>query len=93
MKSEGKFTLKKLSGSVLHPKAQAALSPPLCAFNLSEKHPADSKGEEICALVSPDGAVGIPVHCKELDQMAFKGFFQLQRFCDSMITPQQYCSQ
>lgn len=51
MKSAGKFTLKKLNGSVLHPKAQAALSPPLCAFNLSEKHPADSKGKT-CALVS-----------------------------------------
>ena len=27
--------------------------------------------------LSTDGAVGVPVHCREWDQMAFKGPFQL----------------
>ena len=35
--------------------------------------------------VSTDGAVGVPVHGKEGDQMAFKGLFQLKPFCDPMI--------
>jgi len=35
-------------------------------------------------LWAPDGAVGVPVHCRELDQMALKGPFQLKQFCDSM---------
>jgi len=29
--------------------------------------------------LSADGAVGVPVQCRELDQMAFKGPFQLKR--------------
>ena len=33
----------------------------------------------------PDGAVGVPVHGRELDWMAFKGSFQLKRFYGSMI--------
>ena len=28
--------------------------------------------------VSTDGAVGVPVQCRELDQVAFKGPFQLK---------------
>ena len=28
--------------------------------------------------LSTDGAVGVPVQCRELGQMAFKGLFQLQ---------------
>lgn len=33
--------------------------------------------------VSTDGAVGIPVRCREWDQMALIGLFQLKRFYDS----------
>ena len=33
--------------------------------------------------VSTDGAVGIPVHCRGLDWMAFKDPFQLRWFCDN----------
>ena len=36
--------------------------------------PADTRGQAGGAL-STDGAVGVPVHCRELDQMAFKGHF------------------
>ena len=32
---------------------------------------------------APDGAVGVPVHCMQWDEMAFKGPFQLKRFYDS----------
>jgi len=32
-------------------------------------------------LWAPDGAVGVPVHCRQWDQMAFKGRFQLKPFC------------
>ena len=35
-------------------------------------------------LWAPDGAVGVPVHCRGADQMAFKGPFQLKQFCDPM---------
>lgn len=30
--------------------------------------------------VSTDGAVGVPVHCRQWDQMAFGGTFQLKQF-------------
>ena len=36
-------------------------------------------------LRGPNGAIGVPVHCRGLDQMAFKGPFQLKRFYDSML--------
>lgn len=36
-------------------------------------------------LEAPDQMVGIPVHCREVDQMAFKGPFQFKQFYDSMI--------
>lgn len=36
-------------------------------------------------LVVPPGAVGVPAHCKALDQVAFKGPSQLKRFCDCVI--------
>ena len=32
--------------------------------------------------LSTDGAVGVPAHCRGLDQMAFKGPFQLEPFHD-----------
>lgn len=32
-----------------------------------------------------DGAVGVPVHCREWDHMALKGPFQLKSFCVSVI--------
>lgn len=35
-------------------------------------------------VLSADGAVGVPVHCRALDEMAFKNPFHLKRFCDSM---------
>jgi len=35
--------------------------------------------------VSTDGAVGARVHCRQWDQMAFKGPFFLKPFCDSLI--------
>jgi len=44
----------------------------------------ESKGQAGGAL-STDGAVGVPVHCKELDWMAFKNFFQPKPFCDSIL--------
>jgi len=34
---------------------------------------------------STDGAVGAPVHCREWDQMVFKGPFQLSKFYDSEL--------
>ena len=43
----------------------------------------DSQGQAGGAL-STDGAVGVPVHCREWDQMAFKGPFQLKPFYDSV---------
>ena len=46
--------------------------------------PAGSQGEAVGAL-STDGAVGVPVHCREWDQLAFNDSFQLKRFCDSQI--------
>jgi len=30
--------------------------------------------------VSTDGAVGVPVHCRGLDWMAFEGCYQLKQF-------------
>lgn len=30
-------------------------------------------------------AVGVPAHCGGLDQMGFKGLFQIKPFCDPMI--------
>ena len=33
--------------------------------------------------VSTDGAVGVPVHCKGLEWMAFEGPFQLRWFYDT----------
>jgi len=35
--------------------------------------------------VSTDGAVGVPVQCREWDQTALKGPFQLEQFCDSCL--------
>ena len=35
--------------------------------------------------LSTDGAVGVPVHCREGDQMALKGLFQLRPFSSSMV--------
>ena len=35
--------------------------------------------------VSTDGAVGLPVHCRQWDQMASGGPFQLKPFCDSIL--------
>ena len=36
--------------------------------------------------VSTDGAVGVPVHCREWDAMAFKGPFQFKLFYDPMVS-------
>ena len=35
-------------------------------------------------LWAPDGAVGAPVQCRELGQVALKGLFQLKQFYDSI---------
>jgi len=32
--------------------------------------------------LSTDGDMGVPVQCRELGQIAFKGSFQLKPFCD-----------
>ena len=32
-----------------------------------------------------NGAVGVPVHCRELGQMVFEGLFQFKWFYDSLI--------
>ena len=40
--------------------------------------------------VSTDGAVGVPVHCREWDQMAFKGFFPFEPLYDSMKMPAEF---
>jgi len=40
----------------------------------------DGMGSKLTGL-----AVGDPVHCRELDQMICRGFFQFQGFYDSMI--------
>ena len=34
--------------------------------------------------LSTDGAVGVSVHCRKWEQMAFKSPFQLKHFYDSM---------
>ena len=47
--------------------------------------PADTQGQAGWALCT-DGAVAVPVQCRELDQMAFKGPFQLQQCCDSVFS-------
>jgi len=39
--------------------------------------------------LSTDGAVGVPVQCRELGQMASEGPFHLKRFNDSMISLQK----
>ena len=36
------------------------------------------------SALSTDGALGVPVQCREWDQKAFRGPFQLQPFHDSM---------
>jgi len=36
-------------------------------------------------LRAPDGAVGVTVHCGELDPIVFKYLFQQKPFCDSMM--------
>jgi len=36
--------------------------------------------------LSTDGAVGVPVHCRDLDYTAFKAPFPLKQFSDSMKT-------
>jgi len=47
--------------------------------------PADSQGQAGGAL-STDGAVGVPVHCREWDLMAFRGPFQFKPFCDGSVS-------
>lgn len=37
-------------------------------------------------LWAPDGAIGVPVYCRELDQMVFNEPFQLKGFHDSKCT-------
>jgi len=44
----------------------------------SFRHPKAENG-----AVSTDGAVGVPAQCREWDQMAFRGPFQLKPFYDS----------
>ena len=36
--------------------------------------------------VSTAGAVGVPVHCRQCEQTAFGGPFQLQPVCESVLT-------
>lgn len=45
----------------------------------------------LCAksLVPGVPGVHVPVHCRELDEMAFKGPLQLKQFCDSMLSLQE----
>ena len=45
----------------------------------------ESKGQAGGAL-STDGAVGVPVHCREWDLMAFRGPFQFKPFCDGSVS-------
>ena len=47
--------------------------------------PEDTHAQAGWGSEQPDVAVGVPVHCRELDQMAFKCPFQLKRFYDYMI--------
>ena len=47
------------------------------------RHPWSGDG-----AVSTDGAVGIPVHCREWDQMAFRDPFQSEPSYDSIILEQ-----
>jgi len=42
-------------------------------------HPRSGDG-----AVSADGAVGVPVHCRQCEQMAFRGPFWLKQFYHSM---------
>jgi len=40
--------------------------------------------------LSTDGAVGVPVHCREVELHGFKRLFQLKQFCDPMILRQPF---
>ena len=48
-------------------------------------HPCRHPRSELDGALSTDGAVAVPVCCRDPDQMAFKSPFQLKQFCDSMI--------
>ena len=53
------------------------------AHHMMEVH-GDTQRQAGSAL-STDGAVGVPAHCRELDQMDFKGLLKLKQFYESMI--------
>ena len=42
----------------------------------------DIQGQAGLGSEQPDLAVGVPIHCGELNWMTFKGLFQLKRFYD-----------
>ena len=80
--------------SGLHPKQCASRrgsAPLLCAVRLQLKH-CVLVGSAHCRrdirldrALSTDGALGVPIHCGEWDQMAFNGPFQLRKFCAMLI--------
>lgn len=45
--------------------------------------------KQTCGYEQPDVAVGAPVHCREMGQMAFKGPLPLKPFYDSTRCPQE----
>jgi len=53
--------------------------PGMCWIPHTCRHPRPRDG-----ALSTDGAVGVPVHCRQWDQMAFQASFQLKPFCGSM---------
>jgi len=47
--------------------------------------PGDIQGQTGWDSEQPDLSVAVPVHCRKLDKMVCKGFFQLKQFYNSMI--------
>ena len=56
------------------------------AFSGGKNHvPGDIQGHAGPGSDQPDVAAGVPVHCRGVGLMTFKGPFQLKRFCASMM--------
>ena len=70
--------------------AKTAIKPSGCPERLVDPHPCrhPRSGD---GAVSTDGAVGVPVHCREWDAMAFKGPFQFKLFYDPMVSVYLLC--
>ena len=59
-------------------------------FQTAPAAPGDAQGQAGQGSEQPDLPVSVPVHCRGLDQMAFKCLFQLKRFWDSFDMAPNY---